>query len=171
MMIRTETANDFKNVYQLNYEAFGNREDEARLVERIRHSKGFVSGLSIVSEEDGDITGHLLLSKAEIIDQETSCEVIVLAPIAVRPDLQKKGIGTKLINEGLKRCAALGFYVVCLIGHPTYYPRFGFKQARSCGLELKQFDVPDEVFMVCELREGELNNINGELRYPESFFG
>jgi putative acetyltransferase len=59
--------------------------------------------------------------------------------------------------------------VVLLIGHPSYYPRFGFKLARNYNLELKQFQVPDPVFMVCEVREGELNKIKGELRYPESF--
>jgi putative acetyltransferase len=79
-------------------------------------------------------------------------------------------IGSKLIREGLKRCSELGYELVFLIGHPTYYPKFGFKPARKYGFDLKQFNVTDEVFMVCELKEGKLNHITGELRYPSSFF-
>lgn len=75
-----------------------------------------------------------------------------------------------MIEEGLKKARALGYGLVLLIGHPSYYPKFGFKPARQFGLELKQFNVPDEVFMVCELKAGELHRITGELRYPPAFF-
>jgi len=171
MKIRTETSDDYRAVYDLNYDAFGNRNDESRLVERIRKSEGFIPELSIVAEEIGDIVGHILLCKAKVILGDESTEVIVLAPVAVKPGHQKKGIGKKLINEGLERVKDLGYGLVLLIGHPSYYPKFGFKPARQFGLELCQFDVPDDVFMVCELREGELNNIQGELQYPSvSFF-
>lgn len=170
MIIRTETKKDYTDVYNLNYEAFGNRDDESKLIEKIRLSPQFIPELSIVAEKDNEIVGHILLSKAEVVDEDSVYEVIVLAPIAVKPSLQKKGIGGQLINEGLKRCKELGFGIVLLIGHPTYYPRFGFKPARNYGLELKQFKVSDEVFMVFELKPGELNKIKGELIYPESFF-
>lgn len=168
--IRTETVSDHSSVFKLNYEAFGNREDESKLIERIRLSTQFIPELSIVAEEDNEIVGHLLLSKAEVINGDNSHEVIVLAPIAVKPSLQKTGIGDQLIQEGLKRCKDLGYGIVLLIGHPTYYPKFGFKPARNFGLELKQFKVSDEVFMVCELIAGELDRIKGELIYPKSFF-
>jgi putative acetyltransferase len=59
---------------------------------------------------------------------------------------------------------------VLLIGHPSYYPRFGFRPGRDYGLELKQFNVPDDVFMVCELMAGALSGVNGELKYPKAFF-
>lgn len=97
-------------------------------------------------------------------------EVIVLAPVAVHPTFQKRGIGRKLIKEGLRKVKNMKYGLVLLIGHPTYYPKFGFKPARQFGLELRQFEVPDEVFMVCEMREGELNRIKGELKYPKAFF-
>lgn len=171
IIIRTETKHDYTQIYNINYAAFGNREDEAKLVERIRESENFVSQLSIVAEQHGEIIGHLLMSKAEIIEGENSHEVIVLAPVAVRPDCQKQGIGEQLITESLKRCRKLGYSIVLLIGHPSYYPKFGFKQARQLGLELTQFEVPDDVFMVCELEEGTLGKIKGELRYPSTFFG
>ncbi|AJS61502.1 GCN5 family acetyltransferase [Paenibacillus sp. IHBB 10380] len=171
MIIRTENESDFFQVHNVNFIAFGEREDEARLVERIRATQNFVPQLSIIAEDNGEIIGHLLLSKAKIIEDEKRHEVIVLAPIAVRSDYQKQGIGKQLIHEGLNRCKELGYYLVLLIGHPSYYPKFGFRPARQFGLELKQFEVPDEVFMVCELKENELKNIKGELEYPRAFFG
>ncbi|WP_084146783.1 GNAT family N-acetyltransferase [Paenibacillus wynnii] len=168
--IRTETKEDYIQVYDVNFMAFGDREDEARLVERIRESQYFVPQLSIVAENDNEIVGHLLMSKAKVVEGNSKHEVVVLAPIAVKPDFQKQGIGKQLIFEGLKRCKESNYNLILLIGHPTYYPKFGFKPARTYGLELKQFQVPDEVFMVCELKKNELCSIKGELIYPEAFF-
>ncbi|MCR2821822.1 GNAT family N-acetyltransferase [Lederbergia panacisoli] len=170
MNIRTETSNDFKAIYDLNYEAFGNRDNESKLVERIRESSGFIPELSIVAETNGEIVGHILLSKANVIDGEDITEVIVLAPVAVKPSFQKRGIGSRLILEGLKIVKELGYGLVLLIGHPSYYPNFGFKPARQYGIELHQFNVPDDVFMVCEVKPGELSLVKGELRYPPAFF-
>ncbi|WP_127529592.1 GNAT family N-acetyltransferase [Paenibacillus kobensis] len=171
MNIRTELQQDYELVLQLNYEAFGNRDDEAELVNRIRRSDRFVPELSIVAEQNGEIVGHLLLSKADVVNENTKHEVIVLAPIAVSPRLQKQGIGRLLIEEGMKRCQVLQVPLVLLIGHPSYYPKFGFRPARPFGLELKQFPASDDVFMVLELRDGALNDIQGELVYPAVFFG
>lgn len=112
MIIRTETESDFDKVYKLNFQAFGNREDESRLIERIRKSEGFVPKLSLVAEQDGEIVGHLLLSKAIVEDQDENHIVIVLAPIAVKPEYQKQGVGTRLIEEGKKRCEALGYRLI-----------------------------------------------------------
>ncbi|MNM99604.1 hypothetical protein D3C81_1121690 [compost metagenome] len=168
MIIRTETEKDFEEVYQLNYLAFDNREDESKLIDRIRSSEEFIPELSIVAEQDDEIVGHILLSKASVEDHDTYHPVIVLAPIAVKPNYQKQGIGAKLINEGISRCRALGYNIILLIGHPTYYPRLGFQPARKLGLELKQFEVPDDVFMVYEIDK--LHEIKGELKYPKSFF-
>jgi len=160
---------DYAQVFQLNYAAFGNRPDESRLIERIRASRWFIPELSLVAEENGELVGHILLSKAEVVNEDHIREIIVLAPIAVMPDYQKRGIGGALIREALERVKRLGYGLVLLIGHPAYYPKFGFQPARRFGLELKQFEVPDEVFMVCELIDGELGKIKGELRYPSTF--
>lgn len=170
ILIRTETPADYDQVREINIQAFGNREDEAHLVDRIRKSEGFIPYLSLVAEAEGSIVGHLLLSKAAVINDEEPHEVIVLAPIAVRPTHQRQGVGKRLIDEGLLRCKELGFGLVLLIGHPTYYPKFGFKPARPIGLELKQFDVPDDVFMVYEVLENTRRRIEGELQYPKAFF-
>ncbi|WP_409302611.1 GNAT family N-acetyltransferase [Peribacillus sp. SCS-155] len=170
MNIRTETPADHEKVYQIHYLAFQNREDESRLVERIRLSEQFIPELSIVAENETEIIGHILLSKAKIINDDTEHEVIVLAPVAVKPGYQKSGAGSSLIKEGLSRCRAMGYDLVLLIGHPGYYPRFHFMPARKYGLELTQFSVPDEVFRVHELRPGALHSVKGELIYPQAFF-
>ncbi|MEC0267131.1 N-acetyltransferase [Paenibacillus anseongense] len=170
MRIRTEGIQDHEAVYQLNVEAFGHREEEAQLVERIRASEGFIPELSIVAEMDHQLAGHILLSKASVVDEDKEHEVIVLAPIAVKPDFQKQGVGAQLIQEGIRKTKELGYGAIFLIGHASYYPKFGFVPARTYGFELKQFEVPDEVFMVCEITEGFLKDWSGELRYPDSFF-
>ncbi|AZN43860.1 N-acetyltransferase [Paenibacillus albus] len=171
MVIRTETDADYAIVREVNYCAFGNRDDEADLVERIRRSAEFIPELSLVAERDGSIAGHVLISKALIQNENMNTEVLVLAPIAVLPAYQRQGVGVELIREGLKRSRALGYPAVLLIGHPTYYPKFGFIPASRFGIELKQFPVPDEVFMANELHDGALTGIVGELKYPEAFAG
>jgi putative acetyltransferase len=170
MLLRTETPKDYDHVYQLNIAAFGNREDESKLIERIRLSEEFIPELSIIADNQGEIVGHILLSKAKVVQADEIYDVIVLAPVAVHPMHQKKGIGGMLINEGVKRATRLGYGLVLLIGHPTYYPKFKFQQAAKYGLTLRQFDVPEDVFMVRELIEGELGRISGELQYPKAFF-
>ncbi|SDW54264.1 GNAT family N-acetyltransferase [Paenibacillus sp. CF384] len=169
--IRTETTADHEVVRQVNVEAFDKREYEAKLVEGIRQSDSFIDSLSLVAESAQGIIGHALFSKASIVVGDTNHEVIVLAPIAVLPAFQKQGVGKKLIEEGLTRSRQLGFPGVLLIGHPEYYPRFGFRPASTFGLVLKQIEVPDDVFMAVELTDGALHALQGgELRYPAAFF-
>ncbi|MEG6590694.1 N-acetyltransferase [Paenibacillus barengoltzii] len=171
MIIRAEEPRDARALFALHFQAFGEREDESKLVDRIRNSPQYNPSLSLVAEHEGQIVGHALFSKAEVVGKkQVSHEVVVLAPLAVSPFFQKQGIGTQLIQEGLQRTQELGYGVVFLIGHPEYYPRFGFKPARSLGFELKQSEVPDEVFMAIELKEGATLSIQGELLYPEAFF-
>ncbi|MBB6674348.1 N-acetyltransferase [Cohnella nanjingensis] len=179
IQIRTAAASDNEQIFQLHLRAFGGRKDESELVERIRVSDGYVPELSLVAvdEESGEIVGHALFSKAAIYDLAQSSEVLVLAPIAVDPAYQRQGIGGHLIREGIARSEAMDFKLILLIGHPSYYPRFGFEPAGRHGLVLMQFVVPDEVFMVLELAEGELARMRderkgmvGELKYPQTFF-
>ena len=170
MIIRTEEVRDHEEVYALNYHAFEEREDESKLIERIRSSSSFIPELSLIAELDQKVVGRALLSKAEVVGENGSHDVIVLAPIAVHPDHQRQGIGTKLIQEGLRRCTQLGYGVVLLIGHPSYYPRLGFKPASHYGFTLTQFEVSVDVFMAYELITEATHTIRGELRYPKAFF-
>jgi putative acetyltransferase len=91
-----------------------------------------------------------------------------LAPMAVRPDWQKKGVGSRLVEEGLKRCKQSGYGAVVVLGHPDYYPRFGFSPSVNYGIE-SEYDVPVEVFMVKELRDGALDDCTGRIRYHKAF--
>lgn len=169
-MIRPEVPADKEPLFQLHFEAFGAREDESRLVNRIRESQQFIPELSLVAAENGEVIGHALFSKAAIVKGDVEHDVIVLAPIAVKPGFQKQGTGGALIRAGLQLAGEHGYSHVFLIGHPTYYPRFGFEPARPLGFKLTQFQVPDEVFMVHILRNDVSLELEGELRYPASFF-
>ena len=95
---------------------------------------------------------------------------VALAPMAVHPEFQNQGIGSKLVREGLEQCRKLGHKIVIVVGHPNYYPRFGFASARAKGLEAP-FPVPDEAFMVKELEGGALDGTVGMVEYPPEFDG
>jgi predicted N-acetyltransferase YhbS len=99
-----------------------------------------------------------------------SLPALALAPMAVRPEFQNLGIGSRLIREGLERCRNLGHKIVIVAGHPEYYPRFGFTSSRAKGLEAP-FPVPDEAFMVIELIPGALDSVSGMIVYPAPFEG
>jgi putative acetyltransferase len=94
--------------------------------------------------------------------------VLALAPVAVLPDFQNHGIGSLLIREGIKKCEQFGRSVIILLGHPDYYPRFGFKPAGQRELKLP-FDAPDGAFMVFEILPHGLDGISGTVVYPPEF--
>lgn len=91
---------------------------------------------------------------------------LALGPMAVLPELQRRGTGTLLVKEGLAACRCLGHRIVVVVSYPEYYPRFGFVPARARGIEAP-FPVPDEVFMVIALDEGLLEGIHRTVRYPQ----
>jgi len=156
-------------IHEINVLAFG-REDEARLVENLRKSPDFIPELSLVAVKDKMVVGHILFSRIAIQTKTGSLSPMSLAPMAVHPEFQKQGIGSKLVRQGLERCRNLGYKVVIVVGHPNYYPRFGFTSARAKGLEAP-FLVPDEAFMVIEIAPGALNGISGMVIYPPAFEG
>jgi len=91
-----------------------------------------------------------------------------LAPMAVVPEFQRKGVGGRLVEEGLKACREAGYGIAVVLGHPTYYPRFGFKPAHTRGIFL-EFDVPEDAFMVMELKPGAMDGCSGTARYLPEF--
>jgi len=165
--IRIERAEDYEAVFQVIKSAFG-RENEAQLVEKIRKLDCFIPQLSLVAVKDDALVGHILFSRVVIQTQAGDVPALGLAPVAVLPELQKQGIGSRLIRQGLDECRRLGHKIVVLVGHPDYYPRFGFLPARAKGLEIP-FPVPDEAFMSFELVPGALDQVSGMVIHPPEF--
>jgi putative acetyltransferase len=165
--IRLETADDYAAIREVNLLAFGG-EDEARLVENLRRSPDFMPELSLVAVKGGEVVGHILFSPVVIDTKEGAIPALALAPMSVRPELQNQGIGSNLVRHGLKECQRLGHRAVVVVGHPAYYPRFGFSSARAKGLEAP-FPVPDEAFLVLELVRGALDGVSGVVKYPAAF--
>jgi len=170
VQIRPEDPGDYAAVYEVNRAAFG-QEAESILVEKIRRSPDFIPELSLVAAHDGRIVGHILFSliRVRIQDQpDQERPVLSLAPMAVHPEFQSRGIGSALVRRGLEIARDLGHTVVVVVGHADYYPRFGFAPARAKGLEAP-FPVPDEAFMTLELEPYGLEGLNGMLAYPPAF--
>jgi putative acetyltransferase len=165
--VRTERKEDIEAIHMVNNLAFG-QEDEAVLVQRIRESSGFMPELSLVAVKDSQVVGHILFSRIHMDTPKGDVVVLSLAPMAVLPEFQNSGIGSQLVKDGLKKCREMGHTIVVVIGHPEYYPRFGFIPARKKGLDL-HFPVPDEAFMVCELVPDALEGIKGLVKFPPEF--
>ena len=170
--IRPETAADFPAVRELVTAAFG-RADEARLVERLRDCDAYIPELALTAASaDGkgeEIVGHLLLTRLPIrLDRGGSVIALALAPVAVRPDRQREGVGSALVGQALERAADLGFGAVIVLGHPSYYPRFGFLPGGAFGVRCP-FDVPGEAFMARELVPGALRECEGMVVYARAF--
>jgi putative acetyltransferase len=166
VQVRPETPADRTAIREINEQAFG-RPNEARLVDAIRSSPDFIPQLSLVAEQDGSLVGHVLFSPLTIQGIE-GLGLLALGPIAVRPEWQRQGVGGQLIRIGLERAAAMGYRAVVLVGHSTYYPRFGFTSARAYGLEAP-FPVSDEHFMALPLQPGGLDGVRGTISFPPAF--
>lgn len=167
--IRREEEQDYDKVYNVIKLAFENAEhtdhNEQNLVTRLRKSESFIPELSIVAEKDNKIIGYILFTKINIGNNEG----VALAPLAVLPEFQRKEVGSKLIIEGHKIAKELGYKVSVVLGHEKYYPRFGYSKASLYNIKAP-FEVPEEAFMVIELKENQLNYISGKVEYAKEFF-
>lgn len=173
VIIREERQKDFEKVNQVVKAAFKNVEQsdhtEHLLVERLRKSQAYIPALSLVAQtSQGEIVGHLLLSKAHIINGSQSFEVLALAPLSVAPAFQRNLIGSKLIEVAHQRAKKLGYAAIVLLGHKDYYPRFGYKKAIDYDIRFP-FDVPPEFYMVKELVTNSLNEVHGVVQYAPEF--
>lgn len=165
--VRPENQDDYAAIANVNRRAFDG-ESESKLIWKLRRSKEFSPELSLVACEKNRIVGHILFSPVTIEGAGGAVPALSLAPMAVLPEFQRRGIGSLLVHEGLERAREAGYGAVIVIGHPEYYPRFGFSPAALFGLR-SSFPVPDEAFMALELREGYLRDIHGTVVYPEAF--
>ena len=159
VLIRQETEEDFDAIDEVNLRAFGG-EEEVRLVRALRD--GGYPVLSLVAEVETQTLGHCMFSQMSVGDTLA----IALAPVAVLPDHQRKGIGKALIEQGLRTCREQGHRLVLVLGHPEYYPKFGFstKLTRNIG-----HPFPPEAFMALELVPGAMNGVQGRAIYPPPF--
>jgi putative acetyltransferase len=164
MRIRPELPTDREAIRAVNLAAFRTHA-EADLVERLRVQASPL--VSLVADDSKSVVGHILFSPVVLVGH-TDAKVIGLAPMAVLPAWQRRGIGSALVPRGLEACRSLGFGAVVVLGHAEYYPRFGFQPASRFGLG-SEYDVPDEVFMALELEPGALRGKSGTIRYHPAF--
>jgi putative acetyltransferase len=164
--IRKEEEKDHKQIFEVNKLAF-QQENEGKLIEKIRKNENFIPELSIVAEIDNRIVGHILFSKIKIVGKSVY-ESLALAPMAVIPEFQRKGIGSELVKKGINKAKKLGFDSIIVIGHKEYYPKFGFQNASRWNIKCP-FEVPDEVFMAIELTEKAFEGKAGTVEYPDEF--
>ena len=165
--VRPETIEDHTLIHTINDQAFGQPE-EGLLIRALRKRPDFIPSLSLVAEVNGTPIGHILFTRIEIKSENRSFGSLALAPMAVLPEYQKKGAGTALVKGGIEKARQLGFESVIVLGHPKYYPRFGFKPASIWSIQAP-FEVPEEAFMALELVQGALEGIEGTVAYPDEF--
>jgi putative acetyltransferase len=165
MHIRPELPADITAIREVNLSAFEGT-TEADLVDALREQARPI--VSMVAEDNGAIVGHILFSPVTL-SSLPDLRVMGLAPMAVLPDRQRKGVGSALARAGITACRDLGYEAVVVLGHAEYYPRFGFVPASRFGVR-SEYDVPDDVFMAMELTPGALQGSGpGTIRYHAAF--
>ena len=162
--VRLETADDHVLVDEINVSAF-NGTGEARLVRTLRGGEGTVS---LVAERDGEVVGHIFFTPVRVGTSRPNLNTVALGPMAVEPNQQRTGIGSAMVEAGIEACRTAGADAIFVMGHRSYYPRFGFTPAPERGLRFRgpQFD---DHFFVMELREGALDGIEGLVAYSPEF--
>jgi putative acetyltransferase len=164
MLIRAEEPRDWAAVHAVNVAAFETAA-EANLVDALReHAQPLVS---LVAEDNGAIVGQIMFSPVSL-SGHPALKIMGLAPMAVAPEHQRKGVGSALVRAGLERCTQLGCGAVVVLGHPDYYPRFGFWPSTRFAIGC-EYEVPEDVFMVVELQAGFLRGASGQARYHAAF--
>lgn len=165
--VRPETEADFAAVHDLLVAAFPTPA-EAGLVASLRmlHITRWVS---LVAEHAGKVVGHILFTPV-FVQGKPNWNAMGLAPMAVHPSHQRKGVGGMLVRAGFDACRQIGENIVFVLGHPEYYPRFGFKPTKPLGITC-EFAVPENVYMVAELVPGALAGRTGVVHYNDAFKG
>ncbi len=164
MRVRNEVDSDAAAVHGVNFSAFDSPA-EANLVDALRVQASAV--VSLVAEVDSTVVGHIMFSPVSL-SGHPGLKIMGLAPMSVAPAHQNRGIGSALVRAGLEGCKDLGFGAVVVLGHPGYYPRFGFSPSARFGIGC-EYDAPDGAFMVVELQPGYLRGRSGTIKYHAAF--
>lgn len=165
MKIREEQPSDVESIWKINLDAF-ETDVEANLVNALRGSG--CTYVSLVAELKNQVVGYILFTPVELVGNGGKLRIMGLAPMAVLSQYQHKGIGSKLVKVGLEYCKSMGYEAVVVLGHPGYYPKFGFAPCCEYGIK-SEYDVPDDTFMIMELAAGSLKGHRGIIKYHEVF--
>jgi putative acetyltransferase len=161
--VRSELPSDRDAVSRVNELAFEGS-TEAEIVDALRGTEAWLPDLSLVAEDDTVIVGHVLFS---LVRLDTGPELLSLGPMAVLPDRQRAGVGSALVRQGLARARSTKYPLVVVLGHPDYYPRFGFRPARPYGIETT-YEAPDEAWMALPLPAYD-ERVRGTVLYPPAW--
>jgi len=164
-IIRREQPQDISKIREVNRRAFG-REQEALVVDKLRDNCNTI--LSLVALAGNEVVGHILFSPAVIEGENGRLWGSGLAPVAVLPEYQRKGIGSELVQTGVARIKEAGCPYIIVLGYPEYYSRFGFEPASRFGIR-SEWDVPDEAFMILMLNRKAMKGITGVAKYREEW--
>jgi len=162
--VRPESPQDHDGIRRVHELAFAPSPGEARLVDGLRAAGDLVPELCLVALDEGEVVGHIAYSRARL---DSGHEVLSLAPMGVLPERQRDGIGSVLVRESLERAASTDFPLVVVLGHPDYYPRFGFEPAAPLGV-IDPYGAPPEAWMAQRL-PGYVPEARGGVSYAEAF--
>jgi len=167
--VRAERSSDVESIRNVLEAAFG-KALEADIVDGVRGSADWLPDGSLVAVgERGDIVGHVLVSRARVVaDDGAATEIAVIGPVAVAPAVQRRGVGSELMHAAISASIARRLPVICLVGHPTYYPRFGFEPARQLGLRPPDEHWPEQAWMALRLPEW-TSALRGVVAFPGAF--
>lgn len=173
-IIRQEEEKDFKQVHNVIRNAFyrADKEEDFNewiLVDKIRKSEFYIKELSLVAEYENEILGHIIYTPITIHSKDKVYNSLALGPIAVEPKYQNKGIGHELMKESKKKAKELGYGSIIVMGHPNYYRKFGFELASKWKIGIDE-NLDSKYLFALELIPGELDRINGIIRYCDVFY-
>ncbi|MCX6668310.1 MAG: N-acetyltransferase [Methanothrix sp.] len=166
IVVRKEMPDDIAAIWKINEKAFG-QPVEANIVDKLRENCSDL--LSLVAVQEEQIVGHILFSPARIEGEGKRVEGVGLAPMAVLPTFQRHGIGSRLVQEGINMQKNRGSPFVVVLGHPEFYPRFGFQRASDHGIRSQWDGIPDEAFMILLLNPAAMAGTSGTARYRDEF--
>lgn len=168
MIIRPEQPQDFDRIYDLVKIAFQTAQvsdgKEQEFANRLRCQAGYIPDLALVAEDDGQLVGHVMLTKTYVLGDAARHEMLLLGPISVVLERRSQGVGTRLLEESFRRARELGYTSVILVGNPAFYGRFGFRKAADFGIGNTN-GIPDEFVMARELVDGALAGVKGAISF------